>query len=522
MYSGGCRLSSERVNGGDRLLPIEVGTVVAGGGTTGAVVAATLAAAGESVLLLEAGPDYGPFDAARWPRELLDPSDTTTSHDWNIGVRRPSGGLLAFERGRVIGGSSAVNGCVVSWGCRADYDNWVRAGLHAWSAERLEPLLRTATATLRSRRYGLAELTPFQRLWHASAPSVGIPAVADLNDLDGASGIAPSEFNVAEGVRWNASFAFLDPVRQRNNLTIVGGCVVDRVLLDGTRVHGIRAVTNAGIEDVAAGRAILTAGTYGSPAILMRSGIGDPASVARAGVTPVVELPGVGRNLQDHLAVMLRYTGTPRLVRETVQFARHHRSPHEQVIAKARSSVSRGPFDLHLYPVGGASANWREPWKWKVGIALLQPTARGHVSIATPDPRSAPTVDARHILDPSADDLKALADGIEIARSITAATQVGQTLGQELSRWRAGSSRSHVRGWIRENLVHYHHPVGTCRMGGPGDADAVVDAAGAVRGVSGLFVADCSVMPRVPRANTNVPAAALALGIAQRLTRAST
>jgi choline dehydrogenase len=337
--------------------------------------------------------------------------------------------------------------------------------------------------------------------------------MGDLNDLDAGPGVAPAPFNVSGGIRWNAAFAFLDPVRSQPNLTIRGDVLVDRVLIERGRAAGAVVIADGARRTIRAERVVLTAGTYGSPIILLRSGIGDPAALARHGIAVVHALPGVGLNLHDHPAVELAYTGSLELEARTRDFAAAHFAPAEQVIAKAHSSPDAAPFDLHLYPVGGLLHNGGRS-SWHLPVAVMTPVSRGEVALASADPDAAPVIRHGYLADAAGHDLRRLADGVELVRRIVRHGPFGALIGEECAPSRGAISRAELEAYLRTHCFHYYHPVGTCKMGGAHDAHAVVDARGAVHGLSGLYVADASVMPVIPRANTNVPTAVVASRIA--------
>ena len=205
-------------------LPRHADTVVVGGGTSGAAVAGLLGERGDgTVLLLEAGPDYGPFDGGRWPADALDARALCSSHDWGYTSEETyPGRVVPFDRARLIGGCSAHNGCAAIWGHRIDYDGWVARGNAGWGTDELLPLFREAAARLRVRKPAPEEITPYQAAWLEAAPGAGVPLVDDLNDLDEDVGMSASPANIHDGVRWNTAFAFLDPVRARPNLTVAG------------------------------------------------------------------------------------------------------------------------------------------------------------------------------------------------------------------------------------------------------------------------------------------------------------
>src|SRR5215211_6320463 len=296
-------------------VPREVDTVVIGGGTSGAVLAGLLAGqSDERVLVLEAGPDYGPFGDGRWPGELLDARALGYTHDWNYasGDTYPNR-VVNFERARVIGGCSSHNGCAAIWGSRVDYDGWADMGLTGWSSADLLPVFARATERLRVRRYAPHEVTPFQQACLDAAPGAGVPLTDDLNDLDQDEGMAASPVNILDGTRWNAAFAYLDPVRQRPNLIIAGWSTAGRLVIEQGVATSVQFLGPDGPGQISAARFVVAGGTYGSPAILLRSGIGAPGELREIGVQPAVPLPGVGRNLHDHSSVRLRFAGTERL-----------------------------------------------------------------------------------------------------------------------------------------------------------------------------------------------------------------
>jgi choline dehydrogenase len=492
-------------------VPREADTVVIGGGTAGAVVAGLLAGqSDERVLVLEAGPDYGPFGDRRWPQDLLDARALGYTHDWNYasGETYPNR-VVNFQRAKVIGGCSSHNGCAAIWGSRVDYDGWADIGLAGWSSAELLPIFARAAERLRVRRYARHEVTPFQQACLDAAPDAGIPLTDDLNDFDEDEGMATSPVNIVDGTRWNAAFAYLDPVRQRPNLTVASRSTADRLEIEHGAATSVRYVGPDGPSEVSAGRFVVTGGTYGSPAILLRSGIGDPGELREVGIEPAIPLPGVGRNLHDHPSARLIFRGTPRLEAAMTAFAEERWLPEEQTIAKFRSGLypqsARG-FDLHLYPVGGPDSESETGWHWSLPVACMTPRSRGAVTLRSPDPEQEPRIEHDYISDPEGHDRAVLRAGLHMARSLAAQPELRDLLGDELSPGPSIQDDATLEEWIDSAIEHYYHPVGTCAMGPDGDPLAVTDARGRVRGLENVFVADCSIMPVIPRANTNVPA----------------
>ena len=493
-------------------------TVVIGGGTAGAAVAARLAQdTSQFVLLIESGPDYGAFAEQGWPAQLLDARSLPGGHDWNYvngaSTGRPEHPL---ERARVIGGCSSHNGCAAIWGNRVDYDGWAALGNPGWSADDLLPFFKLANETLRVKRISSSEITPWQQACLDTAPKIGIPQVADLNNLDEDIGMSTSPVNILDGVRWNTAFAYLDPVRGNDRLTIRGKMQVDRLRMEGSRVVSLEAMGPDGPITIEAGRFVVCAGTYGSPAILLRSGIGPNSELSLHGIETKLDL-AVGKNLHDHPAVYLKYSGTPKLVAAMLDFvASGGVLFSEQTIAKFRSKYCTSAYDLHLFPIGGQFTDTADSWDFLLPVANMTPLSRGSVQFTSADPFATLKIDTAYLSDPDGRDLAILWNGIELVRGYACRAPLADLIGEEIAPTANYKTPEDVPG---DNL-HYYHPVGTCKMGPESDPTAVVDAHGKVHGVDNLYVADASIMPVVPRANTNIPALVVGERIAAWLTQA--
>ncbi len=496
-------------------LPREAAYVVVGGGTAGSVVAARLAEAGREVLVLEAGPDFGPEGDPAWPADLLDATRLGRSHDWGYDSGDTYPWRVGFERARAIGGSSDVNGCTQTWGHRRDYDAWAEAGLVGWAADDLRPLFEEGMRRLRVHRFTADELTPWQHAWYDAAPAVGMPRVETLNDLDEAAGFAPEDMNIQDGVRINAAFGYLDPVRALPNLTIVGEALVDRVIVEHGRATGVVVHHRGEVVEVRAGTVVLAGGAYNSPTVLLRSGIGPSAQLAPLGIPLVAHLPGVGENLHDQPFLLMSWEGSDRMRVEMDAARAGGWAPDEQAMGKAASSVETEAFDLHFLPYSPTHRG--DEKRWSIGTSALLPRSRGFVRLRSTDPEAKPIIDHRFLTDPEGLDVAMLMDGAEILRDLAATPALAPLVGREIHPGPDTFTREALAAHLYANPDNYWHPVGTCRMGVEGDPLAVVDARGRVHGVEGLRVADCAIMPRVPRATTAMPAIVVGENIARML-----
>ena len=370
------------------------------------------------------------------------------------------------------------------WGSRDDYDEWG----DGWMFAEFEPYLRRAEASIRTRMDRTDDLSPFHRALLEAGPRSGLPRLADLNDLDATVGIAPVPVNALGAVRWNAAFAYLDDARSRPNLTIVPETLVDRVEIVIGRAVGV--VSDGG--RLVAETVVVAAGAYGSPALLLRSGIGPHAQLNRLGVGVIEDLP-VGVGLADHPGVGIEWSpAAAHVPKRGPAFA-------TSLLVRARSdSCPAGTWDLHFLP-------WLEEadggWRTSAVVYLLKPDSRGSVTLRSPDPRVSPAID--HGFLSERHDLDRLASGVALIRTL--AEQAG--CGREL---RPGDLDA-LDAYLRREVRGIFHPTGTCAIG------AVVDSRGAVFGVDGLLVADASIMPTIPRANTNLSTIAVAERIADCL-----
>lgn len=486
-------------------------TIVVGGGSAGTCVAARLVDAGEDVILIEAGPDYGPYGAPGWPLELLDvavlPVD---SHSWNY-ISAASTGVPenALERAKVIGGCSSHNGCAIVWSHRIDYDGWFALGLTHWNTDSLLPFLRKATDRLEVVIPEYHDVTPFHQLAVDTAPSAGFPHQPSLMDLDVTHGIFINPVNIKHRIRWNTAFAYLDPVRDSPRLRIVPDAMVDRVIVrDGSAV-GVEVAGEQGPIHFEADRIVLTAGAYGTPIMLQRSGIGDPDLLARFDIPVVHPLPGVGKNLQDHPAVALHFAGTDELIDRLDTYVGYGGLPREEgTTLLASSSRCEEAFDLHIYPV--ATRHATGDWSMNLTISVMASRSTGTVQISDRAPAAPPIIDHAYFSDPEGYDLDALLDGVGIARDLVTHQPLASAIGPELDPTVAASNRADLARLVPTISKHNYHPTSSCTMGLAADPMAVVDQDGKVHGLDRLYIADASVFPTTTRANTHLPALAVA------------
>lgn len=481
--------------------------VVVGGGSSGAVVAARLAEAGTDVVLLEAGPDYGPFSTTSWPSDLLNAHAIALSHDWGYGSGPVDGRApWTFERARVLGGCSAHNGAIAAVGHHTDYDAW---GFDEWRTDVLRPVFATVLEKMRVRTYEHHEAGPFHARCLEAAAGTGWTIASDLCDLDANESFGLETVNIVDGIRWNTAFAYLDPVRGMANFSIVDRCLVDRFVEHAGHV-AVTVVRDGQPMVVEAEHVVLSGGVYGTPAILQRSGIGDATGLRRVGVACVVDRPQVGGNLHDHPMVHVDRRIGPALQEWLDQAAHNGALPEEQTLGKACSSqATDGIFDLHLFPVCASTQTALTGGNALVEVACVNPRSRGRVDIASSDPTVAPIIDHAYLSDPDGHDLAVLRDGLAMAEDLLNHPSLAAVLGDRVT----DSSTDHA---IRREVAHYYHPVGTCPMGP--EASAVCDPRGLVHGLSRVLVADVSLMPQIPRANTNIPAVMIGERIADFLT----
>ncbi|OBC12091.1 glucose-methanol-choline oxidoreductase [Mycobacterium sp. 852013-50091_SCH5140682] len=488
--------------------------VVVGGGTAGCVMAARLAASGRTVLVLEAGPDYGHATSEHWPPDLLSAATIPTSHDWGYSGKGAGGQTLEFERCRAIGGCSTHNGATQNVGWGGDYDRWAATGLVGWSSSDLAPLFERAGKAMNLRDYRDEQIQPFQTAFVAAAADHGLGVRNDFVSLQGGAGVGYAPVSITDdGTRYNAAFAYLDGLRHSGKLTVRGDVDVLSVCIDHGRAVGV-LIQNDGSRPtvVEADLVVVSAGAYGSPELLLKSGIGPADDLARIEIPVQCELPGVGNGLQDHPSLQLEFAGTAELGRALSQFEQSQWLPDEQAIAKLKSSeAGDAPFDLHIYPWTERDPSAAHGWRCVIPIGVVKPHSRGYLKLQKEGNTLRANVNHGYFSDPR--DMNAVRDGLHWVhqlledRTSTFAAYLGARLNPI-----CGSETD----WIASNHRHYWHPVGTCMMGDPA-AGGVVDHRGAVHGIENLYVADASIFPDIPRGTTALPTTVVGERIASLL-----
>jgi choline dehydrogenase-like flavoprotein len=466
---------------------------VVGGGTAGCVIAARLSEdPARTVCLIEAGPDYGPFAAGGWPADLLDPRGLTFTHDWG------TGGEDARSLGaRVIGGCSTHNACMAVAGTPEDYAEWGEA----WTWPRFAAYMERAREMLRVGPANTAEPAPLHVAFLEAAERLGLPFLEHPDDPARPTGAARLPVNIVDGTRWNTAFAYLDAARARPNVTVLADTPVDRVVLDGDRATGVATVSG---EHVDADVVVLTAGAYFTPAILMRSGIGPERELGRHEIPVVAVLP-VGEVLLDHHGTGISWQSTELLDRLTAEHVRRTGplyGPHALVKA-ASGACDRGSWDTHLVSWTNAAAE-SDGYEASVGVFHLKPQSVGRLRLRSRDPVELPEVERGFLRDAS--DLPTIVEGLELARTLARQAPLTRLLGPELA-----PAEEPLECYARRMMRNYFHPAGTCGIG------RVVEDSGRVFGVERLILADASIMPTIPRANTNLTTVAVAERLAETI-----
>src|SRR5579863_734869 len=514
--------------------------IVAGAGSAGCILARRLADTGASVILIEAG---GP-DRTRLVRQ---PGMIAIFHnvpalkqrlDWGYYTAPQEHALnrrIPQPRGRVLGGSGSINGMVFVRGNRQNYDDWACPG---WtfadvlpSFKRFEDWEDGATATRGAggpvKVTRQKDLTPASQAFiEALAATAGVKQIDDYNG-ETQEGVGVCQQNASGGLRYSSSIGYLDH-HDLPNLTILTKTLITRIVIEKSRATGVEIASKAGPAKINATReVIVAAGVYGSPQLLMLSGLGPAAHLSQHGIPVQADLP-VGDNLHDHLFVPMTYCmrtarnrgTTPYFVGGILKEAVRHDSwmgrTVFEVIGFVRTPNATNVPDLqiHVLPWSYPFPNQDSPQRHKVDKrsaltvmpTLIYPQSRGTVRLASPDPLTPPVIDPGYLTEPG--DTRLLLDGMELVRATMASNLIAGQVSLELSPGAAYPDRATLARELPNRATSVYHAVGTCRMGT--DDRAVVAPDLRVRGIDGLRVADASIMPAIPGGNTN--AAAMMIG----------
>ena len=513
--------------------------VIVGGGSAGCVLANRLSADGRSnVLLLEAGPP----DTYPWIHIPIGYGKTMLHPVLNWGFNTEpnehmNGRQVYWPRGRTLGGSSAINGLIQIRGQAEDFDHWESMGAEGWNArEALRYFIKSETNSRGANAYhgdsgplSVSDVAGGGELVDAFIRGCGDLGIPPTDDFNGATqeGAGYLQLTTRNGWRCSAAVGYLRPARKRANLRVITGAHATSVMMEGKRAVGVRYRGASGATSVQASREVLLcAGALQSPQLLQLSGIGPAPLLQRHGVPLVHELPGVGGNLQDHLALRLLYKCTKPIttnddlrtifgkLRVGLKFLLQRRGPLAigvmtgAMITRAQKDAATPDINFFLSTVS-AEARGAAPHPFS-GFTLayypLRPTSRGHVRIKSADPLAAPAMQANYLATDY--DRTMMIAGARMARAITATPSFSPYVLEEYQPGPSVQSDAAILDAVRDTGASGYHPVGTCRMGR--DADAVVDPRLRVHGVGCLRVVDASVMPTLVSGNTN--AAAIMIG----------
>ncbi len=507
---------------------------IVGGGSAGCVLANRLSAESKrKVVLIEAGPPKHGSLLVRAP--LLYQKLWYGKLCWGyktVPQEHVDRREMYWPRGKVIGGSNSLNALIYIRGHRDNYDEWRDLGNPGWGYADVLPYFKRAEDNQRgaSEFHGAGgplpvhDLSPAaitHKIIEATAARCKLPIVDDFNGA-AQEGVGVPQVNIRGGLRASAATAYLDPVRDRANLTVITDALALGLVLDGDRCTGVRVRVRGGDQVIEAREVIVCGGAIGSPHLLMVSGIGDGAELRAAGVEPRHELAGVGKHLEDHLLAYPMFRtqrgATTALSRRGIVWAvLQHLTKRSGILAGApvealaflrqAEAAPRPDTQFHFTPWGVAPPNSdiKRPDLWGAYVTLMPgliyPHSQGAITLRSADPAVPPAIDPQYFSDPR--DLDHLVAGVKLTREIAATEPLASALDGEFFPGPGVSTDDELRAWIRASVNTIFHPTGTCKMGT--DPAAVVDPELRVHGLRGLRVADASVMPRIIGGNTNAP-----------------
>ena len=515
---------------------MEFDYVVVGAGSAGCVVANRLSADGETtVALIEAGPR----DRSPWIHIPVGYFKTMGNprSDWRFRTE-PDPGIngrsINWPRGRVLGGSSSINGLLYVRGQKEDFDGWRQLGNVGWGWDDVLPLFKRAEdweggasemrgggGPLKTSKTRLSR--PVVDAWIEAAANVGYKRNPDYNG-DDQEGVGFFQLTAHKGRRCSAAVAYLRPAEGRANLKIITDAPTERIILEEGRAKGVVAKVRGASTEIRARReVILSAGAIGSPHLLMVSGVGPAEMLKAAGVEPVLHNGHVGRNLQDHLQARPVYkcrsstinTETNNIFKKAVmafEYALWRTGPMTMAASlgtaflKTRPELATPDIQFHIQPFSADSpGEGPHPFDaFTASVLQLRPESAGHLELRAPDAATPLAIHPNYLATKT--DCDTIVEGVRIARRIARAKPVADLITEEFKPGPALDDDDYegVLNWARDNSVTIYHPTGTCKMGV--DEAAVVDPRLRVKGIEGLRVADCSVMPVITSGNTNAPA----------------
>jgi choline dehydrogenase len=498
--------------------------VIVGGGAAGSVLAGRLGAnADTSVLLLEAGPDYPdpanlPDDVKFGHTRFAEAPDS--QHNWALrGTVTEEQGAIHVAQGKVIGGGSSINGQAMQRGFPEDFDSWAALGNDEWSYDKVVPYFRRSECDLDIqdnychgtdgpmpvRRRQTGPWPPIQAAFHAACLQAGFGTTEDKNGLHPAGlGISPS--NNIDGVRMSTAMTHLNPVRHHLNLTVRGRVLVRKILIENGKAVGVEAESGGQVFRVEADKVVLSSGAIRSPHLLMLSGIGPEDHLRQFGITVVCHLPGVGHNLMNHLSAQTTFK-----VEDGISLGAHRDAAHFALHYTAEESSTVNDMVLRTSPVidereervRGVRTKYLigdvAPEKAaRISCTLGLPDGSGYVQLASADPNVQPAFNYCYLRHPN--DIRRVREGLRLAAKLLESDAY-----KDVADYRIHPANDILASddaldlWIRQTVGTARHVCGTCKMGPDSDPMAVVDQYCRVKGVPGLWVADASVMPRIPR-----------------------